>query len=117
MSVTRCGILSCNMLIHETFLKHYLPRRITADTQATVRRLEPQQDIMRAVCRTSRSIDPRRPRTLTSYQSCLVNSHPRVRNLVKLRDLLKEQLGGQATQNTEYQAIGRALTNERQRRR
>ena len=41
-----------------TFLRHYLSRRITADTQAIIRGLQPQDALMRAACTMSRSIDP-----------------------------------------------------------
>jgi hypothetical protein len=33
-----------------TFLKHYLSRRITVDTQAVVRGIQPQAALMRAAC-------------------------------------------------------------------
>jgi hypothetical protein len=48
-----------------TFLKHYLSRLVTVDTQAVVRRIQPQDALMRAACTMSRSIDRRRPRRLT----------------------------------------------------
>ncbi|KAI9766360.1 MAG: hypothetical protein M1840_006624 [Geoglossum simile] len=35
----------------DTFIKHYLPRRVTADVQAIVSGYEPQKDLMRAACR------------------------------------------------------------------
>lgn len=44
-----------------TYIKHYLPRRVTADTRAIVSGYEPQYDIMRAACRMLRRIDPGRP--------------------------------------------------------
>ncbi|KAH4927418.1 hypothetical protein HBI79_137340 [Parastagonospora nodorum] len=43
-----------------TFLKYYLLRRITVDTQAVVCGVEPQDILMRAACTMSRSIDLRR---------------------------------------------------------
>lgn len=36
-----------------TFVKHYLPRRVTADTAAIACGLEPQYELMRAACRMS----------------------------------------------------------------
>lgn len=56
-----------------TFLKHYLSRRVTVDTQAVVRRTQPQDTMMRAACNMSRSIDHRRPQRLTPEQSASVN--------------------------------------------
>jgi hypothetical protein len=100
-----------------TFLTHYLPRRVTADTQAIVRGLEPQQDMMRAICRMSRSIDPRRTRKLTTLQSWSVNSNGRIQDLIKSRGFLKRRLGRQATKIADYQAAGREFANERQRQR
>jgi Protein of unknown function (DUF3435) len=43
-----------------TFLKHYLHRRITADTAAIVRGLDPQESIMRSAYTMSRWIDSNR---------------------------------------------------------
>ncbi|KAJ9656079.1 hypothetical protein H2201_008651 [Coniosporium apollinis] len=100
-----------------TFLKHYLSRHITADTQAIVRGLKPQHALMRAACRMSRSIDPRRPQDLTMEQSLSVNEHPRIRSLIQQRDRLKRRLKGKATQNPVYKELGREITNERQRQR
>ncbi|KAI9764678.1 MAG: hypothetical protein M1839_005790 [Geoglossum umbratile] len=48
----------------DTFIKHYLPRRVTADVQAIVSSYEPQKDLMRAACRMTRWIDPNRPGNL-----------------------------------------------------
>jgi hypothetical protein len=56
--------LQLMMLQHakmETYIKHYLPRRVTADTRAIVSGMEPQHDLMRAACRMLRWIDPDRP--------------------------------------------------------
>jgi hypothetical protein len=60
------------------FLNYYLSRRITADTQAIVRGIAPQDEMMRAACRMSRWIDPDRPRQLTPEQSASVNQNPRI---------------------------------------
>ncbi|KAF2184210.1 hypothetical protein K469DRAFT_689528 [Zopfia rhizophila CBS 207.26] len=43
-----------------TFLRHYLSRRVTADTQAIIHGVAPQDDIMQAACRMSRWINPER---------------------------------------------------------
>jgi len=93
-----------------TFLKYYLPQCVTADTQAVVRGLEPQDELMRAVCRMSRWIDPRRPWKLTTEQSLSVNEHPRIRRLVQRRVKLK----GKVSRLPEYDRLGRKINNEKQ---
>jgi len=45
----------------DTFIKHYLRRKVTADTRAIVSGYEPQRDLMRAACRMTRWIDLNRP--------------------------------------------------------
>ena len=62
-----------------TFLRHYLARRVTVDTLAIVRGLEPQDDLIHAACRMNRSIDPRRPRKLTPAQASSVNDTAEIR--------------------------------------
>jgi hypothetical protein len=44
-----------------TFLKHYLHRRVMADTAAIIRGLDPQESVMRSACNMSRWVDPDRP--------------------------------------------------------
>ena len=66
-----------------TFVKHYLSRRVTVDTQAVVRGIQPQDSLMRAACTLSRSIDPRRPRRLTQEQSASINDQTNVRALLE----------------------------------
>jgi len=100
-----------------TFLKHYLSRRVDVDTQAIVRGLEPQEKLMKAVCRMSRSIDPRRPQHLTTEQSLSVNENPRIRSLIEVRNRLKLSLKRKTAGSTEYQKLSREITNERQRQR
>ncbi|KAH8587509.1 hypothetical protein B0O99DRAFT_656371 [Bisporella sp. PMI_857] len=68
-----------------TFVKHYLPRRVTADTAAIVRGLEPQHELMRAACRMSRWINPDRPQELTEEQSSSVNTDPGIQQLLARR--------------------------------
>jgi hypothetical protein len=99
-----------------TFLKHYLSRRVTVDTQAVVRGMQPQDALMRAACTMSRSIDHRRPRRLTAEQSASVNDHPTVRSLLDRRDRLKNALK-HATKHPKYQALNRKINQERQRQR
>ena len=73
----------------ETYIKHYLPRRVTADTRAIVSGIEPQHDLMRAACRMLRWIDPDRPQELTDEQTWSINQHPAVRELVGQQAALK----------------------------
>ncbi|KAF2676861.1 hypothetical protein K458DRAFT_379389 [Lentithecium fluviatile CBS 122367] len=97
-----------------TFLKHYLSRRVTVDTQAVVRGLQPQDALMRAACTMSRSIDRRRPRRLTPEQSASVNEHPKVISLLERREKLKRTHG---TKHLKYQELNRKINQERQRQR
>ncbi|KAI9889389.1 MAG: hypothetical protein M1814_005325 [Vezdaea aestivalis] len=94
-----------------TFLKYYLSRRITADTQAIVRGLAPQDDLIRAACRMSRWIDRRRPWKLTAEQSLSVNEDPRICRLLECRAKLK----GRPSRWKQYERLGQEITNERQR--
>lgn len=98
------------------FLKHYLSRRVTVDTQAVVRGIQPQDALMRAACTMSRSIDPRRPRRLTPRQSATVNDDPSIRLLLHRRDELRRSLK-RPTKDPEYQALNRRINQERQCRR
>jgi hypothetical protein len=100
-----------------TFVKHYLPRRVTADTTAIVRGLEPQYELMRAACRMSRWISPDRPQELTDQQSFSVNSDPDIRKLLARREKLRGRFKGEATKQPIYQLLNRAIFNERQRKR
>ncbi|KAH8710290.1 hypothetical protein GQ44DRAFT_714462 [Phaeosphaeriaceae sp. PMI808] len=99
-----------------TFLKHYLSRRITVDTQAVVRGIQPQAALMRAACTMSRSIDRRRPRRLTPEQSASVNDNPTVHSLLDQREHLKRTLTN-ATKHPKYKALTSKINRERQRRR
>src|SRR3954447_21324936 len=100
-----------------TFVKHYLPRRVTADTAAIVRGLEPQHELMRAACRMSRWINPDRPQELTEEQSLSVNKDPRIRQLLAQREELKCRFKSEATKQPIYQVLGREIFNERQQKR
>jgi hypothetical protein len=99
-----------------TFLKHYLSRRITVDTQAVVRGIQPQAALMRAACTMSRSIDRRRPRQLTQEQSASVDDDPSVRYLLNQREQLKRTVLN-ATKLPKYKALASKISQERQRRR
>ena len=61
------------------FLKSYLSRYITSDTQAARRGLEPQTALMRIASGMSRTIDRRRPRKLNDAQRAEVDQHLEVR--------------------------------------
>lgn len=93
-----------------TLLKCYLSRRVTADTQAIVRGLEPQGELMRAAYRMSRWRNPRRPWKLTTEQSLSVNEHPRIRGLIQRRAKLK----GKASLLLEHNHLGRKINNDKQ---
>lgn len=99
-----------------TFLKHYLSRRITVDTQAVVRGILPQTALMRAACTMSRTIDRRRPRRLTPDQAASVNNHPSVHALLNQRDRLKRTIPN-ATKHPKYKALAAKINQERQRQR
>ncbi|KAI2479406.1 DUF3435 domain containing protein [Pyrenophora tritici-repentis] len=99
-----------------TFLKHYLSRRITVDTQAVVRGIQPQAALMRAACTMSRSIDLRRPRRLTQEQSSSVDDDPSVRFLLNRREQLKRTVPN-VTKHPKYKALASKISQERQRRR
>lgn len=75
-----------------TFLKFYLSRRISKNLPAIIRGLDPEEDIMRAACRMSRTIDPDRPQELTTEQSCSVKQQPEILDLVRRRDEISRSL-------------------------
>ncbi|KAJ6199964.1 C2H2 finger domain protein [Bipolaris maydis] len=94
-----------------TFLKHYLSRRITVDTQAV-----PQAALMRSACTMSRSIDRCRPRRLTEEQSASVDDDPSICSLLNQREHLKRTLRN-PTKQPKYKALTTKINQERQRRR
>lgn len=85
-----------NVVMHHadtrTFLKFYLSRRISKNLPAIIRGLDPEEDIMRAACRMSRTIDPDRPQELTTEQSCSVNQEPEILKLMARRDVISRSL-------------------------
>ncbi|XP_014550159.1 hypothetical protein COCVIDRAFT_116292 [Bipolaris victoriae FI3] len=99
-----------------TFLKHYLSRRITVDTQAVVRGIQPQAALMRSACTMSRSIDRRRPRRLTEEQYASVDNDPSICSLLNQRKHLKRTVRN-ATKHPKYKALTSKINQERQRRR
>ncbi|KAJ6112296.1 hypothetical protein N7523_002118 [Penicillium sp. IBT 18751x] len=85
-----------NLVMHHadtrTFLKFYLSRRISKNLPALIRGLDPEEDIMRAACRMSRTIDPSRPQELTPEQSSSVNQLPEIAELKRQRDEISQSL-------------------------
>lgn len=98
-----------------TFLRHYLHRRVTADTAAIVRGLDPQESVMRSACNMSRWIDPDRPWGLTTEQAESVNGDPIIRSLLQRRDRLKQHLKGRTSDHPIYQKLNKRITSERER--
>ncbi|KAF2177343.1 hypothetical protein K469DRAFT_742556 [Zopfia rhizophila CBS 207.26] len=76
------------------FLKHYLSRRVTVDTQAVVRGIEPQNALMRAA----------------------LNDHPTIPSLLEEREKLKRNPPN-ATKHPKYKELNRKINQERQRQR
>lgn len=104
-----------------TFLKFYLSRRISKNLPAIIRGLDPEEDIMRAACRMSRTIDPDRPQELTTEQSSSVNQQPEIAGLIRRRDEISRSLGrplskqkGTAKYET-YRKLNQELAGARKR--
>jgi len=98
-----------------TFLNHYLHRRVTADTAAIVRGLNPQESIMRSACTMSRWIDPNRPWGLTSEQAQSIDNDALMQSLLKERSQLKQRLPTEYTKHTLFKKLNKTITRERQR--
>jgi len=99
----------------ETFLRHYLHRRVTADTAAIVRGLDPQESVMRSACNMSRWIDPSRPWGLTTEQAESVNNDPIIRSLVQQRERLNHRLNGRTSNHLKYQTLNKKIASEKER--
>ena len=99
------------------FLKYYLLKRITVDTQAVVRGLQPQDALMRAASTMSRTIDPRRPRRLTAEQSVSVNDLPTHRPISARPARSTQTQHQECDQTPEVQALNKETNDERQRQR
>ncbi|KAI7968399.1 hypothetical protein EIK77_000034 [Talaromyces pinophilus] len=90
-----------------TFLKYYLQREVNVDLAGEMRKQDPQQrglvapqeDIMRAACRMSRSIDPNRPIELTTAQASSVNELPEIQEIIRQRDEVSRRLGRPMSQH------------------
>ena len=100
----------------DTFLKHYLDRRINADLLKIHRGMKPEKELMRFACSMSRSIDPRRPWKLTPQQSASVKYLPCIVKLAKRVDRLSGAPEGHSSKE-KYQKAHRRLRNEMQRQR
>ncbi|EED11910.1 conserved hypothetical protein [Talaromyces stipitatus ATCC 10500] len=116
-----------NLIMHHadtrTFLKYYLSRRIDKDVAGIIRGLDPQEEMMRAACRMSRTIDPNRPQELTTAQSSSVNQLPEIQDLIRRRDHLGRRLGRPLSQHKGtvkydlYQQLTKELGSARRRAR
>lgn len=114
-----------NLVMHHadtrTFLKFYLSRRISKNLPAIIRGLDPEEDIMRAACRMSRTIDPDRPQELTTEQSCSVNQEPEIIRLMRQRDEIGRSLERPLSKNKGtpdyemYRKLNRELAGARKR--
>jgi Protein of unknown function (DUF3435) len=106
-----------------TFLKYYLSRRIDKNLPAVIRGLNPEDNIIRAACWMSRTIDLNRPQELTTAQSSSVNQQPEILDLVRQRDDLSRRLGRPLTRHRGmvkydvYQKFKQELAGARQRAR
>jgi hypothetical protein len=101
----------------DTFIRHYLLRRITADTAAIVRGLEPQHDMMQAICRMTWWIDPDCPQELTLEQSQSVNQHPCLCQLIVQQEKWKCRFRGKASKQRAYQRLNCKIVSKRLRQR
>ncbi|KAF4943558.1 hypothetical protein F66182_18733, partial [Fusarium sp. NRRL 66182] len=68
-------------------------------------------DMMRAACRMSRTIDPNRPIELTAEQSRSVNELPEIQDMIHKRDELTRRLGRPLRGTPEYEPVQK-LTNQ-----
>jgi hypothetical protein len=95
----------------DTFLKHYLDRRINADLLKIHRGMKPEKELMRFAYSMSRSIDPRRPWKLTPQQYASVKYLPYIIKLAKRADRLSGAPEGRSSE-VKYQKARRRLRNE-----
>ncbi|KAJ5974897.1 hypothetical protein N7481_008604 [Penicillium waksmanii] len=113
-----------NLVMHHadtrTFLKFYLSRRISKNLPAIIRGLDPEDDIMRAACRMSRTIDPNRPRRLTTKQSFSLNQLPVIVELKRQRDEIVQSVDGpiskhKGTKYEKYRKLKQELAGTKKR--
>jgi hypothetical protein len=78
---------------------------------------------MRAACRMSRTIDPKRPQELTTVQSSLVNKQPHIQDLIHRRNKLGRHIGRPLERHRGtvkydvYKKLNQELAGARQRAR
>src|SRR3979490_2365918 len=88
----------------DTFLKHYLDRRINADLLKIHCGMKPEKELMRFACSMSRSIDPRRLWKLTTEQSVSINDMPYIVKLAWRAKKLSGALEGSEKEEKYHQA-------------
>ena len=86
----------------QTFVNHYISRRVRVDSAAIVRRRDPQNELMRAAYRMSRWINPDRPQELMDKEISSIDQDPDICNLLARRLTLKDRYKGIATKKTSY---------------
>ncbi|USP82191.1 hypothetical protein yc1106_09465 [Curvularia clavata] len=94
----------------KVFKDHYFSRTISLDVQAVVRSTQPQRDLIQAACSMSRSIDPNRPRYLTSEQKQSIAKDPEIQKMEK-------RLKQNSMNIQEYEKCKRDIRNKKQRMR
>lgn len=101
------------------FLNRYLPRRIGVDMQALMGGLDPDSELMRAVTRMGRWMDPGQPRELTDEQKVSMEGNPELIKAIEKRDSLALELQSQSKKNEDQLAklerLKKAVTNTRNR--
>ena len=96
----------------DTFLKHYLDRRINADLLKIYYGMKPEKELMRFVCSMSWSIDPHCPWKLTTKQSASINNLPCIVKLTQCANKLSGALEGSRREKNYYKAY-RYIRNEK----
>lgn len=99
----------------KVFLNHYLNGRVSADTAAIVRGIDPQESIMRSASTMSRWTDPDRPWGLTAEQASSVNNDPLIKTLLEHRSQLKQRLGTKFAGYAIYNQLEKQIHGERKR--
>lgn len=84
-----------------------------------MRGLDPDSELMRAVTRMGRWMDPRRPRELTDEQKASVEQEPELIKAIQKRDQLAMKLQSQPQKDSEQldklERLKKAVTNTRKR--
>ena len=97
-----------------TFLRHYLPRRVTVDTAAVVRGLDPQTSVMQSACMMSRWINPNRPWGLIAEQADSVNNDSLIQSLLNKRIKLKQCFRNKSIKLQVYNILNKKIRSEKQ---